>query len=59
MASSPHPFSPTNMKNQIKTVLLPGGLPAIRGPVSLFSTHPPAAGRVRRLRGMTFARYAA
>lgn len=54
-----HVVPPLTAQPSTASLFIVNPFSGTRGLVSLFSTHPPMAERVRRLRGMTFARYAA
>ena len=54
-----HVMPPLTAQPSTASLFIVNPFSGTRGLVSLFSTHPPMAERVRRLRGMTFARYAA
>jgi len=54
-----HVVPPTISSPSTASLFIVNPFSGMRGMVSLFSTHPPMQERVRRLRGMQFARYAA
>jgi heat shock protein HtpX len=54
-----HVVPPMTTQPSTASLFIVNPFSGTRGLVSLFSTHPPMQERVRRLRGMTFARYAA
>ncbi len=54
-----HVVPPATAQPSTASLFIVNPFSGTRGLVSLFSTHPPMAERVRRLRGMIFARYAA
>ena len=54
-----HVVPPLTAQPSTASLFIVNPFSGTRGLVSLFSTHPPMAERVRRLRGMIFARYAA